>query len=562
MRGRPRGWRRGGWWRPASAAFSLVYFSEIKDAARDLLGLQAPSGAQTRGGQALRPRRPAHAEPSPRGRIVEIRAGAYGHYYASVEINGRSVDVMVDTGASIVALTFDDAERAGLYIRDSDYTQRVNTANGLARIAPVMLDRVSIGDITVRNVPAAVSEPGKLSTSLLGMSFLSRLQRVDMRSGVLVLAGVGQFPAGASTGRHGAFAGEPAPALGVVRCGCDNPAERSQGVLMTLPKPRADLKPNTADFERLPLVKPTGFREYDARWLYPQEINLMGLNAIGLGLATLAGRRGVPKRFVVGHDYRSYSAAVKQASMTGLLAGGAEVHDIGLALSPMAYFAQFALDVEGVAMVTASHNDNGWTGIKMGFQRPLTFGPDEMTALKEIVLGGECRTAPGGRYVFVPDMAERYIAALDRPAEAEAQAQGGRGLRQRHGRRLGAEGAGGHRLRGGPARLRARLHLSALQPEPRRHEDAARHRRRGARAQGRCRLRLRRRRRPLRRGRQRRGTRSSPTRSASCWRAISRPARASRVRRRREIDRPVHDRSGAAWPTARARSTGRPATPT
>ena len=183
-----------------------------------------------------------------------------------------------------------------------------------------------------------------------------------------------------------------------------------------LPKPRADLKPNTAEFERLPLVKPTGFREYDARWLYPQEINLMGLNAIGLGIATLAGRRGVLKRFVVGHDYRSYSAAVKQAVMMGLLAGGAEVHDIGLALSPMAYFAQFALDVEGVAMVTASHNDNGWTGIKMGFHRPLTFGPDEMAALKEIVLEGEVETAPGGRYVFVPDMAERYMAALsDRP---------------------------------------------------------------------------------------------------------------------------------------------------
>jgi phosphomannomutase / phosphoglucomutase len=179
-----------------------------------------------------------------------------------------------------------------------------------------------------------------------------------------------------------------------------------------LPKPRADLKPNTADFERLPLVKPTGFREYDARWLFPGEINLMGLNAIGLGLATLAGRRRVPKRFVVGHDYRSYSAGVKQALITGLLAGGAEVHDIGLALSPMAYFAQFELDVEGVAMVTASHNDNGWTGIKMGLQRPLTFGPDEMAALKQIVLDGEIETAPGGRYVFVPDMAERYIRSL------------------------------------------------------------------------------------------------------------------------------------------------------
>src|SRR4029078_9693945 len=114
-----------------------------------------------------------------------------------------------------------------------------------------------------------------------------------------------------------------------------------------LPKPRADLKANTEEFERLPLVKPTGFREYDARWLYPQDINLMGLNAIGTGLATLAGRCGVPKRFVVGHDYRSYSAAVKQALMAGMLAGGAEVHDIGLGLSPMGYLGQFELRVEG-----------------------------------------------------------------------------------------------------------------------------------------------------------------------------------------------------------------------
>ena len=178
------------------------------------------------------------------------------------------------------------------------------------------------------------------------------------------------------------------------------------------PTPRADLKPNTADFERLPLVKPTGFREYDARWLFPEEINLMGLNAVGLGLATLFAQRGVPKRIVVGHDFRWYSASVKQALITGLLAGGCEVHDIGLALSPMAYFAQFALEVEGVAMVTASHNDNGWTGIKMGLNRPLTFGPDEMSALKDIVLKGKFETRVGGRYVFVEDMAERYMKDL------------------------------------------------------------------------------------------------------------------------------------------------------
>ena len=183
-----------------------------------------------------------------------------------------------------------------------------------------------------------------------------------------------------------------------------------------LPKPRADLKPNTADFERLALVKPTGFREYDARWLFPEEINLMGLNAVGMGMAKLFAERGVPKRIVVGHDYRWYSGAVKQALMTGLLAGGCEVHDIGLALSPMAYYAQFALEVEGEAMVTASHNDNGWTGIKMGLSRPLTFGPEEMGRLKEIVLAGDFEMRAGGRYIFVPDMAERYIAMLtDRP---------------------------------------------------------------------------------------------------------------------------------------------------
>jgi phosphomannomutase / phosphoglucomutase len=179
-----------------------------------------------------------------------------------------------------------------------------------------------------------------------------------------------------------------------------------------LPIPRADLKPNTLDFERLPLVKPTGFREYDARWLFPQEINLMGLNCIGLGMAEVFERRGVKKRIVVGHDFRWYSASVKQALMNGLIAGGFEVHDIGLAMSQMAYFAQFELNVEGVAMVTASHNDNGWTGIKMGLNKPLTFGPEEMTELKEIVLAGKSKARPGGSYIFVADLAERYIKSL------------------------------------------------------------------------------------------------------------------------------------------------------
>ena len=178
------------------------------------------------------------------------------------------------------------------------------------------------------------------------------------------------------------------------------------------PTPRTDLKPNTADFERLPFVKPTGFREYDARWLFPQEINLMGMQTIGMGMATLMRERGVPVRVVTGHDYRAYSSSIKYALISGMLAGGAEVHDIGLALSPMAYFAQFALKVEGVAMVTASHNDNGWTGIKMGMARPLTFGPDDMTALKHMVLEGRAKAHPGGSYRFHADIGQIYMDDL------------------------------------------------------------------------------------------------------------------------------------------------------
>jgi phosphomannomutase/phosphoglucomutase len=92
------------------------------------------------------------------------------------------------------------------------------------------------------------------------------------------------------------------------------------------------------------------------------------------------------------------------------------VHDIGLAVTPMAYFAQFELDLPCVAMVTASHNENGWTGVKMGAARPLTFGPDEMGRLKEIVLGAKFRLRDGGGYKFIPGFADRYIADLtDRP---------------------------------------------------------------------------------------------------------------------------------------------------
>jgi phosphomannomutase/phosphoglucomutase len=176
-----------------------------------------------------------------------------------------------------------------------------------------------------------------------------------------------------------------------------------------LKAPRADLVPNTAAFETLPLVKATGFREYDARWLFGPEINLLGVQALGLGLGTYIHELG-QSRIVVGHDFRSYSLSIKQALTLGLVAAGCEVADIGLATSPMAYYAQFDLDAPCVAMVTASHNENGWTGVKMGAQRPLTFGPDEMGRLKEIVLGGLWKERAGGKLTRVDGVAERYIA--------------------------------------------------------------------------------------------------------------------------------------------------------
>lgn len=133
------------------------------------------------------PARRAQAASNPEPGSVSIPAGDYGHFRTEAEINGRPVDVMVDTGASLVALTQEDADRLGIYVHPGDFTHTAKTANGTARVAPVTISRISIGDITVRDVPAVVSEKGKSDLTLLGMSFLGRLSRVEMRDGTLVL---------------------------------------------------------------------------------------------------------------------------------------------------------------------------------------------------------------------------------------------------------------------------------------------------------------------------------------------------------------------------------------
>ncbi|WP_171133242.1 MULTISPECIES: phosphomannomutase/phosphoglucomutase [unclassified Ruegeria] len=177
-------------------------------------------------------------------------------------------------------------------------------------------------------------------------------------------------------------------------------------------KPIPEVTPNTWSFLRDPMIKPTGFREYDARWKYPDEINLPGMTALGLGLGTQMHKRGIAPVIAVGNDYRDYSLSIKNALIVGLMQAGIQVKDIGPALSPMAYFSQFHLDVPAVAMVTASHNPNGWTGVKMGFDRPLTHGPDEMSELRDIVLNDEGVARDGGSYEFVDGVKEAYIDDL------------------------------------------------------------------------------------------------------------------------------------------------------
>ena len=136
------------------------------------------------------------------------------------------------------------------------------------------------------------------------------------------------------------------------------------------------------------IINANGFREYDARWLYKKDIDLEGITDLGKGLGTqvIKHTKITNPRIIIGHDYRSYSEDIKKALMNGLMSTGCNVEDIGLSLSPTVYFAQFNLNSDAIAMVTASHNENGWTGVKMGLKKGLTHAPEEMSELKDITL--------------------------------------------------------------------------------------------------------------------------------------------------------------------------------
>ena len=161
------------------------------------------------------------------------------------------------------------------------------------------------------------------------------------------------------------------------------------------------------------LINSNGFREYDARWIYKKDIDLEGIANLGKGLGTQIIKHTKKKnpRVIVGHDYRSYSEEIKVALKNGLISTGCNVEDIGLSLSPTVYFSQFNLNSDAIAMVTASHNENGWTGVKMGIKKGLTHAPEEMNELKEITLNKNFIKGVGSEKV-IKDFKKIYVNDL------------------------------------------------------------------------------------------------------------------------------------------------------
>ena len=123
------------------------------------------------------------------GRSVAVARTSGGDFAINAQINGAHIAMVLDTGASSVVLTRDDAKAAGLPIEVLDYTVNIDTANGRTRAAPVTLDRIAVGNLVERSVDALVAQPGQLKTSLLGMSFLNRLQSWEVRGDHLILRG-------------------------------------------------------------------------------------------------------------------------------------------------------------------------------------------------------------------------------------------------------------------------------------------------------------------------------------------------------------------------------------
>ncbi len=164
------------WASAALAAIGLIYFYG------DIVGAFGPhTEPAALESAAVQRDRPDFA------REVRLKADDRGHFVFDAAVNERPVTLMADTGATLVVLTFEDAERLGLSPHSLEFSGRVQTANGVSRVAPVTLDRVRVDDITLHDIPAAVAERGALGVNLLGMSFLGRLRSFQIQGHELVL---------------------------------------------------------------------------------------------------------------------------------------------------------------------------------------------------------------------------------------------------------------------------------------------------------------------------------------------------------------------------------------
>jgi aspartyl protease family protein len=153
-------------------ALGYTYRMELRDVSERVMAEFVPGRVASRG-----------------VRTVEIVRGRTGEFQVSAQVNGARSNMVLDTGASAVVLTQEAAKAAGLPLEVLSYNVNVDTANGRTRAAAVTLDRLAVGNIVERSVPALIAQPGQLRTSLLGMSFLNRLESWEVRGDKLVMRG-------------------------------------------------------------------------------------------------------------------------------------------------------------------------------------------------------------------------------------------------------------------------------------------------------------------------------------------------------------------------------------
>ena len=165
---------------------------------------------------------------------------------------------------------------------------------------------------------------------------------------------------------------------------------------------------NSYEYFEKTLITDNGFREYDVRWLIGDEINANGFLVLGKAYGTMAQEVLGEKKVVVGHDFRKYSQDLQRSLVVGLMSTGIHVIDIGLALTPMVYFAQHHFNVKAACQVTASHNENGWCGMKIAQGLSSTLGPEGILQFKDIVHRDTFLTG-NGSYECVDGVDELFI---------------------------------------------------------------------------------------------------------------------------------------------------------